>query len=359
MTFIAALMGDRTWYEHFKDQPLRPHIYTGLIGPPGLGKGVATSYVCNLANRVEADLNIHRGSATRESLIDLMGKDGYDEANGLTKPSNKLWLVQDELRNCFSTDKVAKAVVSFLTDAYSGNFKQDHSTRGSGKATIENPCVTWLFGSTEDWLEETMGQDIIKGGFASRVFFVFEPYGCDRRYRPTYPADREEVLEVICSRVSGILELKGPFQIDPVADEVLEEWYLKRPEPDDQLQRNQWQREREKVFKLGMIYSAAEGVDMIIHRHHAVATIQETMRQQAVVPKLIELVSGSKETATIRELQKLIERVQEISRRKVCQRMWAKGVTSKGVDIAVGELQSRGVVAVDGEGRGCVFRWVG
>lgn len=81
VSLIAATVEDRVWYQKFKHEALFPNLYVMLVGPSGLGKGMAISHLVRLAD-CGITINKFRGRVTAAHLIDHLGKPIVDEWEG-------------------------------------------------------------------------------------------------------------------------------------------------------------------------------------------------------------------------------------------------------------------------------------
>ncbi len=114
------------------------------------------------------------------------------------------YLANDELVTLFGKKTHApENIIALLTDFY--NCQDKPSGRGAvtqeyGK--LADLCLTFMGGTTLEWLNRSITEDAFAGGFMSRVMYVHRPDDHDERYYargapPLDPARREQLARLL------------------------------------------------------------------------------------------------------------------------------------------------------------------
>lgn len=292
LSLLSACVEDRVYIEKHKDERLTTSLYVFLIGPPALGKGSAISRAFRSFLAAGGGGHYWHGQATAQHLVDVLGKDGADPETGQTYiPSPKLWLIQDELATDIGSGQLAGDFVKWMTKLYTScDLPVDTGTRTKGTVRIENPAVTWLAGTTEEWMHQSLGKDAAASGFTSRVCYVFAPYGIDRYVRTIYPPDYEEVKAHVLTRLWMLKHMKGEFYQSPEALAREHAWYMNRKRPKEEELLPNWKREQDLVLKLAMLLALADGdSQLVIEPYHIDRAIRLSASVQRNLPEVIKL----------------------------------------------------------------------
>ena len=280
VSLIAAAVENRVWYQKFKHSALYPNLYILLVGPSGLGKGVAISHLVRLAE-LAITVNKFRGKVTGAHLIDHLGKPHTDEWGFKTLSNPRLWLIMDELQNDLgSNPRLVEDFLYLLTELYTGSdYELETGTRTHGRVNIEKPLLNWLAGTNEEDLRGILTKRLLRSGFTARTCFVFGDYDLDKRIpRIKYPDDYEEVFQHLCYRLWMMQRANGPFMITEDAEAAMDKWYMTRPAPDEALLLSAWRRHHDLLLKFEMILCLSDGGPLVIQHAH-VSKAREMVRK--------------------------------------------------------------------------------
>ena len=360
ISLISALLENRVYTELLLDQPLYPNLYVFLIGPSGLGKGNSIGGVCTLHRQLEEEgqIRIYRGDATKASLTDLLSQGEWSEQEGSHKDASaRMWLIMDELKNDLGRYQLAQEFIQMMTAIFTeSGGDRDSSTRTGGAQKIKGSCVTWLAGSTQDWLLKAIGRDAIQGGFVPRGLYVFQERTSRRILSPAYPFDREKVKEFILGELRRIRSLKGQMYLTPNAHIYLKDWYEGAPQEEDSVLAPMYSRDREKVLKLCMTLVACEGNEMLIRQSHLYEAITLMHSLQNSFPRLIKLSTQSKESINIDLIYETIKRKSNgggwVENREVLQALARRNILTEHVKQAVENLEAMCKIEVEEGKRG-------
>lgn len=193
-----------------------PSLYTIFVAPPGKArKSTTAGYSEDLLRNIPTVTRAPT-SLTVEQMIKKIG-----ETN-----DNALSIFSSEFGMFVSKSKID--MYTALTDLFDG--KKDISVELITRATdfAETPCVNLLGATTPRWIAANMPEDVIGGGFASRVIFVFEER--IRRAQLYYESiDQNHLSELKQNLLADLLHIdkyiQGEYAIDPNAKIFMESWY--------------------------------------------------------------------------------------------------------------------------------------
>lgn len=368
VSLLAATVEDRVWYEKFKHEQLFANLFILLVGPSGLGKGTAISQLLRLAES-GISINRYRGRVTGAHLIDYLGKPTKDEWGQKYLANPKLWLIMDELQNDVSTNKrMVEDFIYLMTELYTAsNYKIQTGTREHGQVNIERPIVNWLAGTNEDDLREILTTKLMRSGFTARTCFVFGNYDFDKRCpRIIYPDDYEEVFQHLCYRLWILQRTQGPFLVTEVAEAELDKWYMKRPEPDEELLYSAWRRHHDLLLKFAMTLCLADGGPMVLQHKHVIQAKQMVAKIYQFSEMLIVTAGETDQTKPSNDIARYIKKKKEVKHTDaVSYFRQRRGMNSTTFKRAVFELLQEGVVVSEevnktGRGRsGTMYYWKG
>lgn len=361
LSLIAALAEKRIWFEKFRGSKIFPNIYTFLIGPASVGKGGAISHAMRILDAANLDppINMFRGRITYAYLEDLLGK-RVETEGGVVQPSGHLWLIMDELANDLGDSKLAESFIKMMTELFTGDYDLSGGTRTHGNRMIREPSVNWLVGTTKDWLFDVITRKEMFSGFTARVFFCFREYQDIRYAEPLSPPDYDEVLQHLVTRMRAIHLTEGPMRFTEEARRLKNNWYMTRPLPVDEESLAAWKRGDDLVIKLCMIFSLADGTDLIIRPQHFIkarATFDNAFKDLDV---LLSLACGTKDTEEIQFVENVIKNKKLVNRTALGKMAYKRGILSTKLEVILKDIESRGVVKVSVTQRGGrLYEWVG
>jgi len=367
VSLLASAVEDRVWYQKFKHSKLYPNLFIAIIGPSGLGKGMAIEQAVALAEK-SLTINKYRGRITGPHLIDHLGKPYTDDFGRKCLSHPKLWLIMDELQNDISGNKqMIEDFIFLMTELYTAsNYTVNTGTRTHGQVNITNPIVNWLTGTTEDDLREILSQRLMRSGFTARTCFVFGEYDFDLRLpRIKYPPDYDDVFQHLCYRLWMLQNTRGAFLVTETADAEIDKWYIKRPRPDEELLYSAWKRQHDLLLKFAMILCLGDGGPMIIQHRHVTQSKNMVKKAFQSSEKLISAASESIETRPGNDVARYIRRHGQVHHTPASRYFRSsRGMGSKTFRVAVADLVDAGLVGIgrteSERGRGgVVYTWIG
>ena len=306
MALVAASVGNRVSYAKFAHAPLFPNIYVFLIGPSALGKGQALSFMLQMEHARHNTLN---GAATHKALVQRFATQAPADHPGF----EQCFLLHEELGNSIPPGPMGEAFVKFITDTHSraGTWYTD-ATRKDGEAKFKKPCITWLAGSTPEWLGRSITLEDMLSGFFGRVIGVPEWYDLDNRvYKPSDfdPDDKQEVIDYLCGRIHLLTRIPAgsEFHMSRRAEEVDREWYMSRVPPQDERLMPFWKRESDLSLKIAMILSLCRDQKLVIELEDITEAHNLVRQAREAMPKIVEWSTSSMMDRVQREVESFLK----------------------------------------------------
>jgi len=265
ISVVSSVLKRNVWM-HYKTFTLYPNQYIVLVGPPGIGKGVAMRDAHKFTDRDKL-VNYMSDRITAPRILERLDA-GF---------SGPLKVVQGQV-GIFQKDSAATLtstelpiligssdwMLNFLCDAWDrGEF--DYDTRNKGTFNITNLCVSLIGGCTPDFIRKIArnSTDTISTGFSARTLFVNArekskclPWAEGLRNNPA----KKAMIDGLEDRLQKISNLAGEFKLDPFAQRAFETWYhtLATTGDDTDVYRNFRSRQHIHVLKASIALSAAD-----------------------------------------------------------------------------------------------------
>ena len=267
ISFVAAALERKVWVRSMGSN-LYPNLYTFLVGPPGVGKGVAINAGERILREVP-NLVVGPTDMTAASLIDalndavrriiLRGDTPFVEFNSLIVLSRELGV----LIPAWET-----SLMNNLTDIYDG-FTVEQKRRGKDlKIKIVNPQINLLGACTPSYLNDVMPAGAWDQGFISRSILV---YSGDKTSRDPFA---EETQSAYATRMYTDLlhDLKtisneyGKLSFSTPAVAAIKAWVSNglKPEPGHSKLQSYNARRLGHLLKLCIVSSLSKRNDKII-----------------------------------------------------------------------------------------------
>lgn len=365
LSLLSACVGDRVWFEKDPTWKVKPNLYIFLIGPSALGKGAAITRALHLFKDAcvsEENINaaLYNGQTTAAHFVDVLGGRTNDEGVTLI-PHPVKWLVTDELSNDIGKGKLAEDFVKLMTKIYAGSvIPFDTGTRTHGHVKVTDPCITWLAGSTEEWMIESVTGKTLQSGFGSRVVFVKAEYNNKRLRRAKYPSDYQQVWDHIVARLMMLRMITGKFYMTPDAEKEEDQWYMNRKRPTDERLMPSWKREQDMMLKTAMLLSLADGGPLVIQAHHIKRAVQTCKSVKSHLNKVINLASQTTFTSITAQIETIIKGEKEIGHSVLYNKMRGRGIDKRSLREGVDALRQEKLIVDDfTDTGGRIYRWVG
>lgn len=336
---IAAVLRNRVWID-LQVYKLLPNIYVFILGKSGMRKGPAINLALALTSRVN-NTKILYGSVTIEGVIKDLSTDYSLPDGGIIKDASAL-LIASELGNfLYDSPHALRA----LTDLYDGQYNEKWTkTLKAAKEPLKDVCLTFLAGSNEAHLIDTVTGANISGGFVARTMIVRAE---QRRTINSLMFKNGAGLDkaALAEELRDISKMEGEFSLTPEVRKEYDSWYksftnAKYEDPTGTLERL-----GDHILKTSMLLSASEDRSMEVRLKHIQEAIEAcqnctlNIKQSAVAPGKAELAP---QTAFF--MQKLLHaKDNKINRRLFLLREWAN-VDAMTLDRIVDNLIQAGAI---------------
>lgn len=360
LSLVAACVADRVWLPKFAGKVV-PNLYTVLLGPSGLGKGVAIDLATGFVKDIPL-VNMYRGKASFAHILDHLGRKQKLRSGQVVLVNPKMYLVTPELGMSVGSGPLADEMVKMMTELYTGGeYTFQYGTRSRGNVEVRNQCMNWLGGSTKEWFIASLTRDAIEGGALARMVLIPGKYDFDLRIvEPIIPADAAEVKEHLELRVQMLLQMEGEFVKTPEARALEHQWYRDRTPPSDEGLHPTYKRQHDLLLKLSMLYSLADGRDLVICERHIKAAKQSLIQTELAVPEIVSLSSIPPEHSGFVSVREFIKKVRRVQRSTLTTRCAKRGIQARRLDEFIKTLKAEGVIKQSRGPNGATFyEWKG
>jgi len=357
---IAAVAQDRVWIEKERRVKMFPNLYIILVGPSGLGKGMAISQ----ANRLLDDsvrIPKYRGRVTFARLIDRMGKPTVGENGVCSIADPRLWLIMDELKNDVGSGMLVEDFVGMMTEIYTAsNYTLNTGTRTHGDVDLVRPVLNWFAGTTESWLYKILTADMVETGFPARICFIFGGYTGELKPRIRYPDDVDFIWEHLVARLYNIACQQGKCLMTQSAEAAVDKWYVSREVPEDDAMKPVWRREHDMLLKFGLVNVLADGGPLVMRHKHIAKSIAMINTMRKYGERILTAASATKETKEIDIVGKWVQMKGQIGHSDLTRAMHKKGLNAWRVRQSIQDLKQKDLISVGvTKTGGGVYWWKG
>ena len=265
LVFASVLLDGKTMVD-MGSYKVYPPIAAILVGPSGNRKNSAITIsreIIDLCPDTER-LRVVQEKITPEALFQSMNQSDPDK-------SASAILIAPELSVTLGKQSYLTGLVPLLTRLMDHEELVTSKTRSGGELVAYNVGFAMLGGTTEDWITGAMTQDVIKGGFTSRILFAVEPHTMRASLGGNSSVSHVQritaLVEDLILRITEAPQAKTTIEHE--AHEFLENWYLalrllSRHSP---IEESYFARKHVHVLRLAMVLCYIEG-DYIIKQKH-------------------------------------------------------------------------------------------
>lgn len=233
-------------------------------------------------------------------------------------------ILNDEVATLLGRDVWGSDVmIHFLTAVYGGKSSWKDASIGRGKREMRNLQMTCLFGSTADWVRDSVTNEMMSGGFVGRCVMVprEEPHGVYPEPPPADPVVKHTLAESLVPWIGyeGLCECRRTAE----ATAWFEAWYgeHKSKKPADPRLEGWWNRKDDHLHKLAailrlaeLIGSSRETFDEVQTSHFLTVELRHFEKAAVILgeeeerlPKLVALVGASIDARNNDKLRAIIE----------------------------------------------------
>lgn len=336
ISMIAAALQRKCWIQ-IREKPTYPNMYIVLVAPPGL---VRKSTAIEDGEMILESACIERGphSLTKEALRQSLMESASTfteidrEGNAILHTHSSVTFWADEITNLFRYDD--RQFINDMTTLYGcpNEFKSKTMLRGG--ETIQGVFVNILGATTPQTLKNALPYELIGGGLASRLMFVYE----EKKGKtipiplPAAPEKRDDLVHDL-RQING---MQGKFKITSSFVEAYSKWYIEMdrnpPFKDNTHFANYVGRRPTHLWKLCMILSAATREDMIVDVGVFKLALNTLERVEKNMGFTFSGLGTSKNRQAMQAIIDMVMRDKQVTTSEILRRHWT--------DIeSVGKLQ--------------------
>lgn len=240
-----ACLERRVWLYDYGINPLFPNLYVILVGCPAAGKSItikAQSAILQYHRDKNAPPVQLPGSRTEQPLLFRPGPTSstYEgllveltrclKIGAFEDPATKVKRNYIQHAMCYQLSELSSLfkenrnnITKFLLEAYDcGNY--DYKPKHGPPDMLRNMCMSFIAGTTPDFLLESASQHIFGDGFSSRTLFIFAGESKVRFHQSTLSEAQKEALQKLRAHAYTLSQLYGQISYDEDTYNYLEEW---------------------------------------------------------------------------------------------------------------------------------------
>lgn len=257
--FPATMLGSYDIY---------PSLYLVFVGPPGVARKSTTAGYAERLIRSAMDgvpvvdsryIYLGPTAGSHSKLLEIMSK----------LPDGAMTIISSEFGNLVSA--TPEGMYDVLTHLFDNPEVYEYATRMHGNERVHQPSLNLLGCTTPGWISENTGY-MIRGGFASRVIFVFEQFARQRKmyYTDVDHASMEDMEARLSDDLLRIAELEGEFELESEELQLeIENWYRRHAEsPQVESAEGFHARKHVHAHKVAMILSLMQSDDLVVTKAH-------------------------------------------------------------------------------------------
>lgn len=338
---IAACVEDHVYVEKL-GKPLSPQLWVFLIAPPASGKGTAIKEL--MSYMISAEVNYIYGEVTAQALLKRTA--GKPKEGG--RERSKVFLVNEEAANCIHNGPQARDFITQMTALYELPrgvlYHKDAVT--SGAFTTHDLTINWLLGSNMKWAVDSIPREAIELGFLGRILpIVIDERDIDRDDKTIAlrPDDFDECRKVLAERFGELRTVGGEFGVSKLARAFHRDWELERKMPKDDRLAATYTRMDDNVWKLAMVFSLADSIELLIKERHIRQAINAT---EGLIPSAVKMMNAASVTERTRSAWD-VERILKdhagwLKHTALLQRCHRNGLDAFGMKVGLDSLEGRG-----------------
>ncbi len=328
---MAGALQRQVWIDQLYFQ-WTPNFYVVMVGPPGVvAKSTVSRMGFGLLKHVQG-VSFGPQSMSWQSLIPALQDSSKGVSiNGVLYPMSCLTCFISEL-GTFLKPQDEEQTSAFIA-LWDGQVEQfERWTLAHGQQVIENPWVNLIGCTTPSWIDRNVPENMIDGGLASRIVFV---YADTKRSFVAYPSmevDRKEYQKEkddLIADLKLISKLKGEYKLTPEAAAWGVDWYKThwtvRPK---HLASDRFggylARKQTHLHKLAMILAASKSETLTITKEDLEQAETFITRTEADMGKVFQSVGVAPSARQSNTMLSFLRTYGKMSRRE----LWKKCLTT-------------------------------
>jgi len=267
-TAVSVLSGtvrNHIWFDQIRFK-WTPSFYIILVAKPGIAqKSTTVDIGYRLLGQVPG-IHIGPDSITWQRLVSLFSElQESQEFNGELKMTSQLSIGSSELG--VMLDVQDNSMLALLVTLWDGRERFEKQTKMNGNEIIENPWLSMIACTTEQWIKSNVSKAMMNGGFISRCIFTY----ADRKEKlipllDEVSFENDEVLakELVKDLEHIAMNVKGQMKLTDEARKWMHKWYENIWKDEENSLDNQSARLQAHLVKLAMILSISRSDDLTI-----------------------------------------------------------------------------------------------
>lgn len=337
-------------------------LFVFLTGPPAVKKSTAIEIASRFLSEFK-DISITSGKLSTQGLIDVLESQPILNGSQLQHSDSITFIKAGELANFIPKQSYIEEIIPFLTDAYDAREGEwVYRTRSTGETTIRNVLVTFLAGTTPDWLFNNIPESAWGGGFMSRVLMVHQP-DCDRiNPIPVISAKAKRLkVEIITEMFWLANRLNGQFVWTTQARRWYDVWYrhFKGNQPRDLVNTmgHYLARKPVNLLKIAMIVAILQTRALVLTQKALETAEKLFIELEIFLPDLLDKKTVSNPIAE--QCQNVLDFMRgksTVSRGDLLKGLWRKGLNAAAIDLVLDTLLQAELVEVFQVGNRLFYR---
>lgn len=332
---IAGALNRKCWV-NIGRFPIYPSFYIVFVAPPGIAtKSTTAKQGMELLDEANA-INIFEGKLSFVGLFDeLKDSERVITHDTGTMSMCAMQLFASELGVLMGNDDL----IDYFVDMWDGKPSVKYRTRSGGKLEIPRPHINMLACTTPSWLTKNAGLYAIDGGFFSRTIFV---YASEKEQLIAYPdaVVSEDIRKDLIADLEMIGNLVGEFKMTDEALAWGNIWYtethkLTPPHLASPLFQAYLSRRQAHLHKVAMVVSASKKTDMIIDLEDMIEAEEMLLSYEKDLKIIYESVHTNEKTEAYRVIKDYLKSQNErVKKTEVFQQL-ASAIAWQDFELAV------------------------
>ncbi len=290
-----------------------PTLYIMFVGPAGgPRKSTSMDEAVRILDEIP-NLVMAADAPTKEVLIKRI-KDSPDSS--IIIPSSEF--AQFIMKSGYEMYDV-------LTNLFDNRKRLTQDTFARDLELAENPCGILLGCTTPDWIADNMPENVIGGGFASRVIFVYEQ---DVRRRKIFydDVDYDVIDKLHVDLLADAMDISnnvaGECTFSPEAKEYVRDWYESGAYKTNEDSGNSrldgyYNRKHIHVIKLAQLRSISQSNNLIIELEHVNRAIKDIEEMEKTLPQTFKHIGKNQYVSDVDRIRDFILAKGKVERKEL------------------------------------------
>lgn len=306
LTGISAALKRDLWID-MGTFSVFPNVYTILVAGSGrCRKSSAIDQMDDMLRSIVPPLNIMSQKTSTEGMIQSFHGDNPNSTSDCVGV-----VIADELIIFLNRAAYeAGGLGGLLIQLYDCKKKFSYKTIARGKEELTNTCLSWLSGTTIDWLKLAIPIEAVGGGLTSRILFVYLDQYAEPVPIPYLDPEKKMVREGLILRLQKYASLRGEVKWTKQARAYFEqqyrEFYKNSPLYDDPTLSGYASRRNIHWLKLSMLFACSEGTPFIIKRSYLKYAENLLNMAEKNLPKVMAMITSTEKGHNIDWVMKKI-----------------------------------------------------